>query len=233
MSGNLRDRMNQYYAYFATLRSGLDTQAVWVEPYEDATGAGEMTTASIAVYDDSVTPPVLVGVVGVDILTKDLSAVEPNYGNLLKFLSARSSKCPTLQITDCELELIRMSTVDTGLFSGDDVNQFRCNASLVCPEPEENPCVQARSYEEFCSVVDEWDYSDHACCPGCLSVGAIVGIAIGCAVFVVLAAVIIICIIKKRKLKERSVTVNREMDDYTHNTAPHAEEYPPPPPYSE
>jgi hypothetical protein len=51
--------------------------------------AGEMTTASISVYDESVDPPVLIGVVGVDVLTRDLSKVESNYENLLKYLSAR------------------------------------------------------------------------------------------------------------------------------------------------
>lgn len=39
-NANLRQQMGNYYDYFASLRASDDTPVVWVEPYEDASGAG-------------------------------------------------------------------------------------------------------------------------------------------------------------------------------------------------
>jgi hypothetical protein len=215
MTGNLRDKMNHYYAYFATLRRGL-SQVVWVEPYEDASGAGMMTTASISVYDESVDPPVLIGVVGVDVLTRDLEKVESNYENLLKYLTfrfstthtglyslcvIRSSTCPTLEVTPCELELLRMDTVDSGIFSGDDVNQYRCDLNLTCTKPPEDTCILARSYKYWCDAGGSYEYRDYeeqACCSPCLSAGDIAVIVILCVAFVAVVVILTVLVIRHR-----------------------------------
>ena len=53
-------KMGFFYDYYATLRSG-ETLPVWTEPYIDSSGAGQMTTCAIAVYDDELEPPELIG----------------------------------------------------------------------------------------------------------------------------------------------------------------------------
>ena len=111
-SSALRSQMGGYYELFATLRAESDTETVtWVEPYEDASGAGMMTTASLAIYDHTVAPPKLVGVVGVDLLTKDIAAVSEDYEGFLAQITQRSSPCPAVDTTSaayrCQLHLLR------------------------------------------------------------------------------------------------------------------------------
>jgi len=52
-----------------------------------------MTTASKAIYDYAVMPPKLIGVVGVDLLTRDIDQVDTNYAGFLQALAKRSAKC--------------------------------------------------------------------------------------------------------------------------------------------
>lgn len=99
-SGDLRSQMAHFYEYFAQLRATTDTETVvWVEPYLDASGAGRMTTASKAIYDYDVIPPQLIGVVGADLLTKDIKQVESHYEEFLTFLAKRSTTCPGVNLT--------------------------------------------------------------------------------------------------------------------------------------
>ena len=39
---SLRAQMGHYYDYFASLRASGTTDVIWVEPYEDANGAGQV-----------------------------------------------------------------------------------------------------------------------------------------------------------------------------------------------
>ena len=60
-------------SYFFALSLGIETKTpVFVEPYEDAHGLGLMTTCSLPVYDRTGDTPFLIGVVGIDIMMKDL-----------------------------------------------------------------------------------------------------------------------------------------------------------------
>jgi len=40
---------------------------LWIEPYLDANGLGELTTCSIPFYDRNVNPPLLLGVLAIDL----------------------------------------------------------------------------------------------------------------------------------------------------------------------
>ena len=71
-----------------------------------------MTTASRALYDLTVTPPRLVGVVGVDLLMADIINVEADYNLQLEILKSRSFSCPTLATTACELKALRQTNYD-------------------------------------------------------------------------------------------------------------------------
>ena len=73
--GDLRGQMSQYYQYYEVLKSADQSTVFWSEPYEDASGLGMVTTASLSVYDERRTPPVLIGVLGIDVTTDALTKV--------------------------------------------------------------------------------------------------------------------------------------------------------------
>lgn len=54
--GDLRGSMSQYYEYYSLLRRG-DEQPTWTELYIDASGAGEMITGALGIYDHTTNPP--------------------------------------------------------------------------------------------------------------------------------------------------------------------------------
>lgn len=61
----LRTTMARYFEFFARLYASSNTNVVrWTEPYQDAFGAGLMTTASLAIYDKTTNPARLLGVAG-------------------------------------------------------------------------------------------------------------------------------------------------------------------------
>lgn len=161
-SGDLVSKMSHYYNYFAALRAD-DPNPVWVEPYIDAFGAGEMTTASLAVYDKTNDPHKLIGVIGIDLLVSTMKQLEPNYQNLLNKLKFRSSKCSTMtELTSCQMDILR-----AGDEFGEGNNNFnRCNtdsdcklnATQVCTIPNEATLcnTQRESFlDETCCVMKE------------------------------------------------------------------------------
>ena len=115
-NGNIRGQMSHFYDFFSSQRSSGDSRVAWVEPYLDASGAGMMTTASKAMYDKSVSPPKLIGVVGVDILMTSIqkSANADGSGDptaLLAALARRSATCVDFN-TDNKCTLAALRTAD-------------------------------------------------------------------------------------------------------------------------
>ena len=110
--GRLREQLSLYYDYFALLRQTDNVQVAWVEPYMDAVGAGLLVTASKAVYDTSITPPRIVGVVGMDVLVSDLrqdfEARGLDYRDVVNFLASRNV-CPSIsRFNESVLDAIRV-----------------------------------------------------------------------------------------------------------------------------
>ena len=155
---SLRTQMSYYYDYIASLRDA-DTNVVWVEPYIDAFGAGEMTTASLAVYDDSTTPNTLLGVLGMDILIADMEALEPNHENFLdKFVSRSSPRCPELKkLSVCAMEHLRSKDyskldpeyIDFGRSGGPDYDATCTNE--VCPVTTTKVCEGTVRSSSWCT----------------------------------------------------------------------------------
>ena len=113
--GNLREQMNQYYEYYATLRQEEPGRVAWIEPYTDVSGAGLLVTASRAVYDGTSTPPRLVGVVAVDILTTELREAGlrefVDFAEVIRSLEHRNT-CPHFfpsKLTESELNRFRVT----------------------------------------------------------------------------------------------------------------------------
>ena len=123
--GDLAKSMGAYYKYFAYGLSGKDNDEffAWVSPYSYSTTGELGTTASAPVYDRSVDPPVLAGVVGMDF---SFAAMERALGDegkksknvVLESIVERSiAVCPKLDLSSCQLQSLR----EYG--SGDDSNE--------------------------------------------------------------------------------------------------------------
>ena len=126
--GNLRQQLSQYYDYFASLRVSGSNNVTWVEPYVDAAGAGWLVTVSKAVYDVSLRPPRLIGVVGVDTRVADLLEAGQNaglnYKHVIEHLASRN-KCPALKTdSSCLLNQVRLKG---GAASCENVINSKCN----------------------------------------------------------------------------------------------------------
>ena len=174
-NGNLRDAMSNYYNYFATVRQVSDNlEPVWVEPYIDAFGLGEVTTVSRALYDTNVDPPRLYGVVSVDILTTDLrNADETNWQNTILYLS-RQVTCPIIRnVSECFLDAIRKSSgSEASVCESNAVTQCSVSSSWTCPNHGSVPNIcntQRDSYEaELCfdksNLILQKSSIDSSCC---------------------------------------------------------------------
>jgi len=125
-----------------------------------------VVTVAKVFYDDTVVPPVFIGVVGVDLLLSDLLEVT-NYESLLQYLVYRSAVCPTLSWTPCSLEFIRSQVV---MASGE---SSQCETNLVCPARDipQQSCLQKGRDYSFCNETDSVNVG--------LIVGCVVGITLG------------------------------------------------------
>ena len=161
--GDLLKAMRSYSDYFSILRERPETAAaVWVEPYLDAFGLGEITTVSQAVYeDDSNGNLTLIGVLGVDITVDDLrSAAMDNdtlWREVLSCLASRIS-CPRIQsVSPCSLNHVRQAK-DLGL----------CGDGSVCkPMIDDRFCDSGKKnlLSDFCPSKRQ-SYALAACCVG-------------------------------------------------------------------
>jgi len=104
------DSLTSYYHLFA-LGLGLDKNedfTAWVEPYVYSTGGVLGTTVSAPVYDRDKDPPLFLGVVGVDLRMSAVSiALGDESTSLQRIINQSTAKCPTLELTLCELESFR------------------------------------------------------------------------------------------------------------------------------
>ena len=176
---NLADSMGAYYKYFSYGLGGDSTSdstfVAWVSPYISATGGSLVTTASAPVYDRSVDPPVLAGVVGFDFT---LAAMERAFGKENKesrdiiideIVRKSVAKCPNFSLSSCQLESLRMYGTDASGFS-----EATCGGISSCNIIEGNiPSLTSPT----CSAADlnsvglwentnyrMWSFEERVCC---------------------------------------------------------------------
>jgi hypothetical protein len=168
---NLADSMGGYYKYFSY---GLGDQrnddfVAWVSPYLYANGGSFGTTASAPVYDRSSEHPILVGVVGFDFT---LAAMERALGEegresrdiIIEDIVERSiAKCPIFNLTDCQMESLRMYGTDPTGFPAATCD--KCPSGI--PSLESVSCTT----EDLSSVslwnnvnVRNYSFEERACC---------------------------------------------------------------------
>jgi len=178
--GDLAKSMGAYYKYFAYGLSGADNSGfvAWVSPYKYSTTGELGTTSSAAVYDRSVDPPVLAGVVGLDFSIAAMEKAlgeegEASFDIVLKRIVDRSvATCPKLELTPCQLESLReygsgdsanldaMCNITVGSCDTNPLKPTLCRDLKVSSYPSEiwnNDNNKGRSYEEkaCCTVGEE------------------------------------------------------------------------------
>ena len=121
--------MSSYYKLYALgLGEGDNGDWVaWVEPYEFHTGGKMGFSASAPVHDRSVTPPQLLGVATIDMYTDDLEQVlgeDASSSTMLdRFVLLSTARCPTIELTECEIEALRF------LGGGEEATCGACNTT--------------------------------------------------------------------------------------------------------
>ena len=112
---NLAAYMSAYYKLFAIGLGGEENKdfVAWVEPYLYESGEDYGTTTSAPVYDRSVSPPIWLGVVGVDFtvgaMTRVVGGSDAYSVVLQKLVDTSVARCPALTDTDlpCLIESLR------------------------------------------------------------------------------------------------------------------------------
>ena len=130
LSGDLIDAMSSYYKLYALGlgEGGNEDFASWVEPYEFHNPKGKMgTTVSVPVYDRSVSPPLFLGAVGLDMYMDALEQVldeDATSSTMLdRFIMWSTARCPDIQLTECELDALRF------LGGGEEATCGICNST--------------------------------------------------------------------------------------------------------
>ena len=104
---NTLDALNSYYLYTAAGRR-IESQ-VWIEPYEDASGLGIVTTVAAPFYARGTedVPDVFLGVVGHDVPIWELEFEGLTRQEVFTAIFDRSSRCTMADTTPCELQVYR------------------------------------------------------------------------------------------------------------------------------
>jgi von Willebrand factor type A domain len=206
------DSLTSYYQLLA-LGLGVERNAnftAWVEPYPFASGNILGTTVSAPVYDRTKTPPVFLGVVGIDF---PLTVVDRVIGNAVgsqdsidRIVKQSTAFIPVIELGLCELESFRR----IGSVGDEALCTATCNATdfvqveeLACSSVSDYPknlfingTLTGLSYEErACCVVNETtpDVSNQCALKGGdgIGTGAIIGIVLGCAAATLIAGWIV------------------------------------------
>ena len=152
--------------YYKLLAMGLGDGAnegfvAWVEPYAFSTGGGMGTTVSAPVYDRSASPPMFIGVAGIDFTVDFMQEVAgDSYETVLSALVTQSTAwCPDFTINECELQALRKLSGGT-----DAMCAGECTAMT---EIEPTACLGSSDYpSKFWANLDDqgMSYTDRVCC---------------------------------------------------------------------
>ena len=204
-SSDLLDAMQNYYIYVA---NGLNrTSAIWTEPYIDASGLGNVTTSGYPIYDRSTTPPYLIGVVGIDILMSDIQKFGDNSQIILNELVARSQKCSSDLLSECQLESLR--------------GQYACGSTNAT-------CNKIGKTANLCSSFNKFPFMEgskhttqvdiNLCCGNYTcnggdnnNIGIIVGPVLG-SVVVIIIIFIIIYVFYRRPSKKKQIEKKKSIE---------------------
>ena len=112
---NPLDSLLSYYLYTSAGLRGISP--VWIEPYEDASGLGIVTTVALPIYARGTEQEhdVFLGVVGHQVLLDELVGEHVSLDDVLHELIKRTRDCPYSVETPCELQVYRHARDDRAL----------------------------------------------------------------------------------------------------------------------
>ncbi|CAB9520529.1 channel subunit alpha-2/delta [Seminavis robusta] len=205
-----------------------DDFTAWVEPYIFSTRGVPGVTVSAPVFDRTVNPPVLIGVVGLDLLVEALDralGVETGSSKTYdRIVLSSTAKCPRLATSQCHMEAFRSFGI-----SGDDARcggASNCSTTVdislapeVCNNRDDLPSIIVHNTD-----VEQVSFIERACCTGgsngfgvvqndtCIAtslsmeeksknIGAIVGSVVGVLVGVSVMAYAVAASCRKAKLE--------------------------------
>ena len=160
----IHDALSHYENFLSSFI--IDEEIIWVEPYIDASGLGEIITGSLALHDFTVFPPKLIGVVGIDILVTDLERADPNYWRKAIFHLASQAHCAEDvhdRIDPCKLEAIRVATGNPESVCLAKLR--RCNDSKSDENITALTCGRALNSSNICAPERVY-FQEEACCVG-------------------------------------------------------------------
>lgn len=182
-----------------------NSNIVWTEPYNDATGFGQIATAARAVYDTNVTPNRLIGVVAIDLkVTKLLQ-----FGSLESItntLRTRSRNSVTrITWNNCELDVMR-STERKCLSEAN--RQAQCSGTIVInPNPDDCSGVVE---QVFCdkdagfTVLNSISI-DQRCCTKCRIINeeaVIASVVVAGFLLIIIVVLVIVIAGKSKRIRE-------------------------------
>lgn len=161
------ESLTSYYRLFA-LGLGTDRNTnfvAWVEPFIFFPSGVLGTTASAPVYDRTKTPPLFVGVVGfaftLSVIDQALGVESQSSETLDRVIRQSTARCPSLNLTLCELEAYRG---DGSCFSGaNGVGGAACDFVEI----EASECTGTHDYPKDLWANTNWeglDFVDRTCC---------------------------------------------------------------------
>jgi len=155
-----------------------------------------VATVSIAIYDESVNPSYLIGVLGMDISAEEMRRYTTTDNEISARLEERSVKCTKVSPTICDLEILRqkLSISDKSSLPPTCTNQN-------CIQELPTPCTSLPFIPDYCQT-SEYNI-DEACCK-CFPSGAVVGIVIGSVSGIILIIVNATIGIKYAKKKQNT-----------------------------
>ncbi|KAL7554285.1 hypothetical protein ACHAWF_017729 [Thalassiosira exigua] len=165
---DLVSAMSSYYKLYALGlgEAGNEDWVAWVEPYPFWEGH-RGTSVSAPVFDRSVHPPQFLGVVAIDMYMDALEELlgESDSVMLDRFVLLSTARCPTIEMTECEIDSLRLAgggeeatcgacsnatstngfartLTETCLDEGDLPNDFWANTDMLGLGYEERACCE-------------------------------------------------------------------------------------------
>jgi len=109
---------DSFNSYFIAISFDIAlSKPIWIEPYEDSNGLGQMTTAAIPVFDRSGSKPFLIGVLGIDVTINDLLKIEPMSVLMDKILKNNVYNCNLIinVLSTCQVNVLRRKHFQCGI----------------------------------------------------------------------------------------------------------------------
>jgi len=151
--------MRSYYLFLTARRSS--GSPIWTEPYEDASGLGQITTVAMPIFSVGTgdLPGVFLGVAGHDVFFHELAESDSEQTEILNELIERGAKCDPLITDVCQLQVLRNVYANAATC----IDRFPMKPTPLLENEQPRCFTNGRSfYKHFSSMVN-WDEARDLC----------------------------------------------------------------------